>query len=289
MARRSTKLCIALLLTLSACREDLPTVTGPSSLPSVSPAASPTPSPSPTAIPELTSPQHTAMKLAEAERKIRSPDTPAAELAVWGRVQQSAYRKLVFTPGWQAPALQALPEELRGIASLHIEAGVELSKLSKPVEKVPDWRIVAPPPADELLSHYKEAEAAFNIRWQYLAAIHLVESRMGRIRGVSSAGAQGPMQFLPSTWARYGEGDIENPRDAILAAGRYLKAAGAPANMARALYAYNHSDRYVRAVAIYAEQMLADPKTYHGYYHWQVYVRTTSGDVLLEVGYPAGG
>jgi membrane-bound lytic murein transglycosylase B len=109
---------------------------------------------------------------------------------------------------------------------------------------------------------------------------------MGRIRGTSSAGAQGPMQFLPSTWARYGEGgDINDPRDSIMAAGRYLKAAGAPGDLGRALYAYNHSQHYVRAVTLYAEQMRTDERTYAGYHAWQVYYITPSGDALLPEGY----
>ena len=75
---------------------------------------------------------------------------------------------------------------------------------------------------------------------------------MGRIRGDSSAGAQGPMQFIPSTWAAYGEGDVNSYRDSILAAGRYLRAAGAPGNMPKAVFAYNHDTRYVAAVTGYA-------------------------------------
>jgi hypothetical protein len=55
--------------------------------------------------------------------------------------------------------------------------------------------------------------------------------------------------------------------------------------MPRALHSYNPADRYVRGVTLYSEQMMADERTYLGYYHWQVYVITTKGDVLLEVGY----
>jgi membrane-bound lytic murein transglycosylase B len=119
-----------------------------------------------------------------------------------------------------------------------------------------------------------------------LAAIHLVETRMGRIRGDSTAGARGPMQFLPSTWAAYGNGgDIESNHDAIFTAARYLQANGAPADMAKAIWNYNHSDRYVQAVTRYAQRMLADPAAYAAYWHWDVYYRLASGDVLLPVGW----
>jgi soluble lytic murein transglycosylase-like protein len=221
------------------------------------------------------------------EGAIRSAVTPSDRLPALGRRQQFLYRALVANPAWRADALAQLPPELVAVARANIEAGEQLRSLTRPREQLPAWRIVEPPPADELLGYYREVEAEFGIRWQYLAAIHLVESRLGRIRGTSPAGAQGPMQFLPSTWAAYGRGDINNPRDSILAAGRYLKAAGAPGNMARALYAYNHSDKYVRAITLYAEQMMKDERAWLGYYHWQVFYRTTSGDVELPVGYGA--
>src|SRR5438045_9544127 len=87
----------------------------------------------------------------------------------------------------------------------------------------PAWRIVTPAPPDELLTDYKDASQQAGVPWQVLASIHLIETRMGRIRGVSTAGAQGPMQFLPTTWVRYGEGgDIYDDRDAIFAAARLL-------------------------------------------------------------------
>ena len=84
-----------------------------------------------------------------------------------------------------------------------------------------------------------------------LPGIHLVETRMGRIRGASTAGALEPMQFIPSTLAVYGGGDINDLRDAILAAARLLRANGAPRDMADALWHYNPSDDYVRAVTEY--------------------------------------
>lgn len=278
-------LCVFVLLIGACSQQAPPTKIGASATPSPSPSTSP--SPFQTAVPEMASPQIVAEQIVASERHIRSADTPVDQLATWGRIQQSAYRRLVFTEEWQAQVYPLLPAELVDVAKLHVEAGTQLKGLAKPVDKLPSWRIVAPPPSEELRAYYDEVERTFGISWAYIASIHLVESRMGRIRGTSSAGAQGPMQFIPSTWAKYGEGDVNDPHDAILAAGRYLKAAGAPGNMAKALYAYNHSDRYVRAVTIYAEQMLNDGRTYLGYYNWQVYVRTTTGDVLLEVGYGA--
>ena len=55
--------------------------------------------------------------------------------------------------------------------------------------------------------------------------------------------------------------------------------------MRRALFEYNNSDLYVRAVDLYARNMLADPRAYYAYYHWRVYYVTTGGDVLLDTGY----
>lgn len=71
------------------------------------------------------------------------------------------------------------------------------------------------------------------------------------------ARAEGPMQFLPSTWARYGGGgNINNIYDSALAAGRYLCANGldlsVPANQATAVFSYNHSDTYVQTVLAWA-------------------------------------
>jgi soluble lytic murein transglycosylase-like protein len=167
-----------------------------------------------------------------------------------------------------------------------VSAGRELRALVRnPKPNLPAWRIVEPEPVDVLRGHYDAAEAEFGVPWQYLAAVHLTETRMGRIRGTSTAGAKGPMQFLPSTWEAYGEGDIEDTGDSIRAAARYLKANGAPERMADALYRYNPTPKYVNAVTAYAEQMVADERAFRGYYHWQVYYWSTLGDVWLRVGY----
>ena len=146
---------------------------------------------------------------------------------------------------------------------------------------------MAPPPVETLLGHYRLAQRRTGVPWEYLAAIHLTETRMGRIRGTSTAGAQGPMQFLPSTWEIYGAGgDIRDPRDAILAAARLLRANGAPDRMAAALYRYNPSDLYVRAVLAYAGAMRRHDWAYAGLWQWRVLYRHVRGTYVLPVGYP---
>lgn len=101
----------------------------------------------------------------------------------------------------------------------------------------------------------------FGEDWYVLAAVGWVESQHGGNMGPSSAGAMGPMQFLPSTWRSSGvDGDrdgtrnIMDPEDAIPAAARYLKVGGAPGDWTAALYTYNHSETYVRDVLESAER-----------------------------------
>jgi peptidoglycan hydrolase CwlO-like protein len=107
----------------------------------------------------------------------------------------------------------------------------------------------------------KSAEQyGFGEDWYVLAAVGKVESNHGESMGPSSAGAMGPMQFLPSTWETAGvdgNGDgvanIMDPKDAIPAAARYLERGGAPEDWYRALFTYNHADWYVLKVFGVAE------------------------------------
>jgi murein DD-endopeptidase MepM/ murein hydrolase activator NlpD len=102
---------------------------------------------------------------------------------------------------------------------------------------------------------WRRAGAAYGIPWQLLAAINKVESNFGRNMGPSSAGAIGWMQFMPSTWTRWGldasgdgVADPWNPDDAVYSAARYLAAAGGRLDLARAVFAYNHAQWYVDEV-----------------------------------------
>ena len=111
-----------------------------------------------------------------------------------------------------------------------------------------------------LLPIYQAAGIEYDVPWQVLAAINEIETDYGRNLSVSSAGAVGWMQFLPSTWARYGVdatgsgyADPYNPVDAIFTAARYLSAAGASKNLPDAIYAYNHAWWYVQSVLLRAK------------------------------------
>jgi len=123
----------------------------------------------------------------------------------------------------------------------------------------------APLPYAELLSLWQQAGAQYGVPWQVLAAINKIESNFGRNMGPSSAGAIGWMQFMPSTWMRWGvdaNGDgVADPwtaSDAIFSAARYLAAAGAPGDLHRAVFAYNHADWYVHEVLSLADLYQTD-------------------------------
>lgn len=232
-------------------------------------------------------PEALAEQLARAEAVIRDPASSDHDVAAQARLQQLVYRVVAERPTWQEPVVAALPDSLRPAARLHLQARAEFRSMHvNPPTHVPSWRIVPPAPADELLGYYEAAEAEFGIAWPYLAAINLVETGMGRIRGDSSAGAQGPMQFIPSTWERFGQGDVMDPEDAILAAARYLAHnGGADGRMDDALFRYNNDVRYVRGVTAYARIMEEDPATYRGFHQWQVWYASAAGDLVLPEGY----
>jgi hypothetical protein len=177
----------------------------------------------------------------------------------------------------------------RAHVELAVAAERELTSLAGPPrDTLPAWRVEEPRPLEELRALYDEAQRRFGVPWPVLAAVHLVETRMSRVVGLSEAGAQGPMQFMPGTWARYGMGgDVWNPRDAVLGAANYLAANGGTqaSGLDRALRRYNNDVRYVRAVRHYADMITREPAALIGLHAWPVRYRTTVGDILLPVGY----
>ncbi|MDX6707621.1 MAG: hypothetical protein QOI48_3467 [Solirubrobacteraceae bacterium] len=143
------------------------------------------------------------------------------------------------------------------VAAAQAAPAVTLSGL--PPARIPNFfidRFQIPP---FLLSIYQAAGIQYGIRWEVLAAINEIETDYGRNLNVSSAGAMGWMQFIPSSWKTWavdansdGRKDPYNPVDAIFAAARYLKAAGADQDLRKAIYAYNHADWYVDSVLMRA-------------------------------------
>jgi hypothetical protein len=140
------------------------------------------------------------------------------------------------------------------------------SALGSSLGGVPDFFIANFPLPPFLLPIYQAAGKAYGIPWQVLAAINEVETDYGRDLSISSAGAEGWMQFLPSSWAQYGVdangdgfADPYNPADAIFAAARYLKAAGGGRHIREAIFAYNHSQSYVASVLLRAQLLHGTP------------------------------
>ena len=149
-------------------------------------------------------------------------------------------------------------------------------------EELPEMRTRAPLPAETLRAFYERASRRFDVPWTLLAAVHFMETKFGRVASPSWAGAQGPMQFLPSTWDAFGMGgDIHDTQDAILGAANYLSATGSPADDRAALWAYNPVDYYGDAVLAYDRLMRRDVRAYYALYNWQVFVRGPSGLVQL--------
>ncbi len=293
----TTLLAVAMMLALASCSQQTTSSTTPTaSAPAATPSATLTAMPSPVATtlppaqPRLASdPAQLADDLVADEQALRDPSSSEAVLTESARRQQVAYRTLGRNPEADSIARPRIPSQLLGIYDYNIDARRKLDALQEsPKDTLPEWRIDAPAPADELLGYYHESEGASGVAWNYLAAINLIESRFGRVDGSSSAGAHGPMQFMPSTFAAYGNGgDILSPHDSIMAAGRMLAADGFAQDPDRALFRYNNSDLYVRAVKDYAAVFATDPSAFAGYYRWEVYYHTTAGDVLLPVGYAA--
>jgi Transglycosylase SLT domain/Peptidase family M23 len=146
-----------------------------------------------------------------------------------------------------------------------------------------------------LLSIYQAAGIEYGVRWEVLAAINEIETDYGRNLNVSSAGALGWMQFMPSTWQMYGTDankdgrkDPYNPVDAIFAAARYLKAAGYEQDVRRAIFAYNHADWYVDSVLLRARLIAGVPADVIGSLtgltegRFPVYARARYADDIAE-------
>src|SRR3954469_839837 len=180
----------------------------------------------------------------ECDQGERHSTSTSASGCVEPKVKSVAAPKLTNTDGSPAPSNPSYALAIPGPA-----------KVGVPNFFIDKFRI---PPF--LLPIYQAAGMQYGIRWEVLAGINEIETDYGRNLNISSAGALGWMQFMPSTWKQYGvdansDGvkDPFNPVDAIFAAARYLKAAGGDKDLRRGIFAYNHADWYVDSVLMRAQ------------------------------------
>ena len=174
--------------------------------------------------------------------------------------------------GTAAATLSRLSARAKTLAAAEA-AAARLRALAAQVERTAAARIAAARaiavPGGLRSLYVAAAKTCKGMPWPVLAAIGQVESGHGRNTAMSYAGAQGPMQFMPATFAAYGVdgdrdgiADVHNPADAIYSAANYLCANGAgrgPGPLARAIWRYNHADWYVALVLKIASQLSAKP------------------------------
>jgi transglycosylase-like protein with SLT domain len=283
--RRALATIAALAASLAACSDDPGASSEPGSARQPPPEARIAPAPeaaiprAPRALAGRLAETHSA--LAEAIDRWRTDGDlgahpPPRDVTLWALHQQRIHLLLTSRRQLAGQVLEHLPSPPAAHLRATFRARRGLGKITPPTPG--RYRTGPPEPPRELLAHYRKAQRRFGVQWPVLAAVNFVESAFGRMRNSSAAGAQGPMQFIPSTWDAYGMGgDVNDPHDAIMGAANYLSASGAPGDLTGALYAYNPSDLYVRAVLAYAGRIRRDRDAFLSYYSWQVFVRQPEG------------
>jgi soluble lytic murein transglycosylase-like protein len=197
---------------------------------------------------------------------------PPAAVVQAATTEERIELRMARDPRLERGVLSKLPARLARDAADDVAARRDLLRLA-PHKPGPPVRLGPALPVLRLRSYYAEGQRRSAVPWQVLAAINFVESDFGRLREPSSSGAQGPMQFIPATWATYGRGNVHDPQAAILAAARFLRAAGAPADERGALLRYNPSSLYVDAVERYAGRIRRSPASLLVFYARQPLVR----------------
>ena len=223
------------------------------------PVAAPEPKPAP-------KPQPKPEPRPQPKPRRRAPSAEAIRRRA-ARQRAAALRRERAQQRRERAAEQRAQEEARKAEEAAQEAAAaDLLPGPSPVTTVPNFVIRRYRIPIFLLPIYQAAGIQYGVRWEVLAAINEIETDYGRNLNVSSAGALGWMQFMPATWKAYGTDanrdgrrDPYNPVDAIFAAARYLKAAGAETDLRRAIFAYNHADWYVADVLERAEAIAAMP------------------------------
>jgi hypothetical protein len=255
-----------------------PTETTPSEKPTTTgtpPATTSTPTPTPAPAPTTSStptpaPTSTGEGQSQAEVKAPAKPSPKGPAVVLQRRQKVTESKpgssTSTTPTTSgpnpAPANSNVAVAPQVIAAQEEALAAELAGSAASAQALSFYRIPL-----FLLPIYQAASVQYGVPWQILAAINEIETNYGTDLSVSTAGAVGWMQFMPATWIQYGVDAINagyadpyNPVDAIFAAARYLRAAGAASDLHGAILAYNHSEEYVKSVLLRAKLISSYPK-----------------------------
>jgi hypothetical protein len=254
-----------------------PETTGTTSTPAPAPT---TPAPAPSTTPSTSTPSPppsttTPSTTTNGETELPAPAKPTAKrpAVVLQRGQKATESKrenatttgTAPTTGAQAPGANgannvAAPPQV--VAAQMGALAAELAGSAASTQALDFYRIPL-----FLLPIYQAAAVQYGVPWQILAAINEIETNYGADLSVSTAGAVGWMQFMPATWIQYGVdalnsgyADPYNPVDAIFAAARYLRAAGAATDLHAAILAYNHSEEYVQSVLLRAKLISSYPK-----------------------------
>ena len=236
--------------------------------------STPAPSSTPTTVPAPTA--STPAGTTPAETEIQAPAKPVAKApaVVLQRRQKTTASKNTSTNGTTTtqPANAGAPGQAAAgnnnvaaapqVVAAQAEAlAAALAGSAASTQALSFYRIPL-----FLLPIYQAAAVQYGVPWQILAAINEIETNYGADQSVSTAGAVGWMQFMPATWIQYGVdalnagyADPYNPVDAIFAAARYLRAAGAATDLNAAILAYNHSDEYVKSVLLRAKLISSYP------------------------------
>lgn len=197
-------------------------------------------------------------------------ETLADDRAVTATQVQRRYEVLVAALGAAAEEFTALSERARGLEEAQALLA-RIAALNAAVDATGNERVATArasvAPADFMALYRRAAKTCDGLSWSVLAAIGQVESGHGANTNTSYAGAQGPMQFMPATFAAYGvdgdkdgDRDIRDPADSVFSAARYLCANGAGRSdgaLARAIWRYNQADWYVQLVLKLAGQYAA--------------------------------
>jgi soluble lytic murein transglycosylase-like protein len=242
-----------------------PTASTPAPAPTTTSTAAPAPATTPSSAPSST------------ETEVPAPAKPSAKspAVVLQRRQKVTASKptstsvtttqpaVAPTTAAQTPANSNVAVAPQAIAAQEEALAAELAGSAASTQALSFYRIPL-----FLLPIYQAASVQYGIPWQVLAAINEIETNYGADQSVSTAGAVGWMQFMPATWIQYGVDALDagyadpyNPVDAIFAAARYLRAAGAATDLHGAILAYNHSEEYVKSVLLRAKLISSYPKS----------------------------